>query len=239
MQQEATGGVDRERKTGKEYELMEIAIVDYGMGNLRSIQNMLKKIGIRSTITADQKTIVSADGAILPGVGHFAKGMDELKKRKLISCLNDRVEAGLPVLGICLGIQLMTAFSEEGDCGGLNWFPLKTVRFQPEAGMEKMKVPHMGWNRVEVEATETGRQLFQEMADQNKFYFVHSYRVQDESRKYTLCRTKYGVEFASGIVREHIVGVQFHPEKSHRFGRAFFEHFIENVKSVAMEERDR
>jgi imidazole glycerol-phosphate synthase subunit HisH len=208
---------------------MKIVIVDYGMGNVLSIANMLKKVGVEAVISTDRKEIEEAPGVIIPGVGHFQRGMEELEKRDLIESLGMRVEADLPVLGICLGMQLMTEYSEEGNCEGLGWFPIKTLRFESQTGESLLRVPHMGWNRVEVRKDQTYSSLFSDIGAAGKFYFVHSYHVVDSEKKYTLCTTRYGDCFASGIVKNRIIGVQFHPEKSHRYGRSLLHRFTEII----------
>jgi imidazole glycerol-phosphate synthase subunit HisH len=200
-----------------------ITIVDYGMGNLGSIRNMLKKIGYDSQITADPSLLEKADKLLLPGVGAFDAGIDNLTRSGLIPLLNRRVIADrVPVLGICLGMQLMTLRSEEGERTGLGWIDAEAVRFQPAD--VSLKVPHMGWNLVH--RVRSGA-LTDDLPEDSRFYFVHSYLVRCRSDDDVLLRTHYGVDFHSGFHHGNVWGVQFHPEKSHRFGMHLLRNFAE------------
>ena len=202
-----------------------IAILDYKTGNLGSIKNMLKKIGFESSITSDPKEVEKASKLILPGVGAFDKGIKTLKELDLLEVLNTQVkEKKVPILGICLGAQLMTSGSEEGSQEGLNWVAGKTVRFQlnKESGF---KVPHMGWNYVDAKKES---RLFQEMFFDPKFYFVHSYHMQFSQVDQVLLSCKYGYDFAAAFEYQNILGVQFHPEKSHKFGMRLLDNFVNN-----------
>jgi glutamine amidotransferase len=198
-----------------------ITIVNYDMGNLGSIQNMLKKIGVKSIITSSAEDILKAEKLILPGVGHFKRAMENLASFGLIEALHQKVLVEkTPILGICLGMQLMTSYSEEGECTGLGWIDGQTLRFQP---YEKtgLKVPHMGWNEVSFPNIHF---LSNQLIDP-RYYFVHTYRVKCESPENVLCTTTYGETFHSGIYKDNIMGVQFHPEKSHAFGMRLLENF--------------
>ena len=198
-----------------------ITIVNYDMGNLGSIQNMLKKIGVKSIITSSSEDILNAEKLILPGVGHFKRAMDNLAAFGLIDTLNQKVLVEkTPILGICLGMQLMTSYSEEGECAGLGWIDAQTLRF-PSYETTGLKVPHMGWNEVSFPNT---HYLAEGLVDP-RYYFVHTYRVKCESPENVLCTTSYGETFHSGICKDNIVGVQFHPEKSHAFGMRLLENF--------------
>ena len=191
------------------------------MGNLGSIQNMLKKLGVKSIVSSSPEDILQAEKLLLPGVGHFSRAMENLERYELIDVLNQKViHEKTPILGICLGMQLMTEYSEEGNCKGLGWIKAKTEKF---VSFEKsgLKVPHMGWNEV---SFKNNHFLSKELTDP-RFYFVHSYRVMCESADSVLCTTNYGGEFHSGIQHENILGVQFHPEKSHAFGMKLLENF--------------
>jgi glutamine amidotransferase len=202
-----------------------IAIIDYGMGNLGSMANMLKKIGAKATITADPVVIAAADKLILPGVGAFDSGMTNLAGRGLVNVLNDRVlKHKVPILGVCLGVQLFTRQSEEGDAKGLGWLDAVTVRFKPD-GPSPLKVPHMGWNTVEMVRDHP---LFQDLPADSRFYFVHSYHLVCEDAASTLAMSNYGERFAVAAARDNVVGVQFHPEKSHRFGMKLLQNFVEH-----------
>jgi glutamine amidotransferase len=200
-----------------------ITIVDYGMGNLGSIRNMLKKIGCESQVTADVSLIEAADKLLLPGVGAFDAGMDNLTRSGLIPLLNHRViDDHVPVLGICLGMQLMAQRSEEGDRTGLGWIDAEVVRFRP--GDTSLKVPHMGWNLVR---RVRGGALTDDLPEESRFYFVHSYLVRCRNADDVLLSTHYGVDFHSAFQRGNVWGVQFHPEKSHRFGMQLLRNFAE------------
>lgn len=198
-----------------------IVIVNYGLGNLGSIQNMLKKIGVKSTISSEHSVIASADKLILPGVGNFGKGMQELEKKGLKDVLCKKVLVDkIPILGICLGMQLMTNRSEESDIKGLGWIKADTLKFRFDN--VNMKVPHMGWNTVNVS---NGNKILAESNEEIRFYFVHSYYVKVQDEKNSIAKTIYGLEFDSAFNMQNIYGVQFHPEKSHKFGMLLLKNF--------------
>ncbi|MDO9419789.1 MAG: imidazole glycerol phosphate synthase subunit HisH [Herminiimonas sp.] len=201
-----------------------ITIVDYGMGNLGSIKNMLKKVGFQCEITSSPDKIMSASKLILPGVGAFDAGMARLNDSGLIPALNEQVLLNkIPVLGICLGMQLMTHSSEEGHLPGLGWVDAKTIRFSfPENS--HLKVPHMGWNIVTFPKSSN---LINAAEIEERFYFVHSYYVKCENNHDVLMRAKYGHEFDAGFEVGNVMGVQFHPEKSHKFGMRLLRNFAE------------
>ena len=200
-----------------------IAIIDYGMGNVGSMANMLKKIGAEATITADPDVIASADKLILPGVGAFDHGMRELHARALVPVIRDQViEQRKELLGVCLGMQLLTERSEEGSCEGLGWVPGRTVRFLSMGDAGSRKVPHMGWNLAEPMRDDP---LFAGLDSDARFYFVHSYHVSCDNGA-VLATTNYGGPFVSAIRKGNIAGVQFHPEKSHRFGMQLLRNFV-------------
>jgi glutamine amidotransferase len=200
-----------------------IVVVDYGMGNVGSIANMLRKVGAEAVISADHVVIESAGKLILPGVGAFDQGMQNLTDRGLIPLLGRKVlEEGTPVLGVCLGMQLLARGSEEGRCPGLGWLDAVAVRFRPTAGDTRLKVPHMGWNTIMVQRPHP---LLSGLEQGARFYFVHSYHVVCQDPSVVLSRTGYGVDFVSAVARDNIVGVQFHPEKSHRFGMQVYRNF--------------
>jgi glutamine amidotransferase len=201
-----------------------IVIVDYKMGNLGSVSNIIKKIGHTSIISSDIATIANASKIILPGVGSFEKAMNNLNELGLIDILNQKVvEQQTPTLGICLGMQLMTNFSEEGNVKGLGWVNAKTVKFEL-SNFPELKIPHMGWNEVNFPQDHF---LCENYHEKPRFYFVHSYHVECEKEENKLMTTKHGIEFTSAIVKGNITGVQFHPEKSHKFGMTLFKNFIE------------
>jgi glutamine amidotransferase len=202
-----------------------IVVVDYNMGNLGSILNMLKRIGADAQVTADPKRIESADKLILPGVGAFDAGMQNLERSGLIPLLGTRVlQERVPTLGICLGMHLMTRGSTEGRRPGLGWVDAETVRFESTNGA--LKVPHMGWNRV---IPGQPSALSDELPNEPRFYFVHSYYVRCRDPGDVLFTTPYGVTFHSGSQHGNVLGVQFHPEKSHKFGMALLRNFAFRV----------
>jgi len=200
-----------------------ITIVNYGMGNLGSMLNMFKRIGVQVRIEADPDVIHSADKLVLPGVGAFDAAMQRINE---VLGLREVLEhkafvEQVPVLGVCLGMQLLTRGSEEGKLPGLGWIPGATQRFPR---LEGFKVPHMGWNIANVS---TPSRLTAGVGPEPRYYFVHSYYVQVDDPAHSLMRTHYGIDFDSAIGRDNIFGAQFHPEKSHRFGMQILKNFAE------------
>jgi glutamine amidotransferase len=204
----------------------KVTIVDYGMGNLGSIQNMFNKLGAESLLTSNVEEIENSTKLILPGVGHFARGMESLDTRGLKDILTKKVlRDKIPVLGICLGMQLMGTYSEEGDVKGLGWMDVNFKKFDPgEAGTD-IKVPCIGWN--EVRQVKQSRLL--EGLENPRFYFVHSYYAQCRNKEDILLEAKYGHDYTSGFQHNNIYGVQFHPEKSHRFGMQLLKNYLELI----------
>ena len=201
-----------------------LIIIDYGIGNLSSIKNMLKKIGVDSIISNKEEDIINAYKLIVPGVGHFDYGMQHLNESGLVDALNEKVlHKKTPVLGICLGVQLLTESSEEGKGKGLGWIKGKTVAFDKTKLDANHKIPHMGWTDIKGFGQS---QLFTGMYDEPRFYFVHSYHLQLDNHADVLATANYGYDFAIGIEHENILGVQFHPEKSHKFGMKLLENFV-------------
>lgn len=201
-----------------------LVIIDYGLGNLASISNMFRKLGERAIISSSVKDIEQANKLILPGVGHFETGMSNLRGSGLDQVLKQKVQSGnTPLLGICLGMQLLTSHSEEGQVDGLNLIPAQTKRFQFEASVG-LKVPHMGWSDVEP----SKHPLFDGVVETPRYYFVHSYYVRCDSPQDSIARCDYGIQYDCAIGRGHVMGVQFHPEKSHRFGMQVFKNFLNN-----------
>lgn len=203
-----------------------IVIVDYGIGNVGSILNMLKKIGAPpAKVSATVKDIEQADKLILPGVGAFDTGMYHLRETGLIPLLNEKVlKAKTPTLGVCLGMQLMTKLSEEGELAGLGWFDAETIRFRFDPMQTKLKIPHMGWNTIKINKEGT---LFKDMYSDARFYFVHGYHVVSHNSDDVLTMTEYGYDFVSAIQHKHIMAAQFHPEKSHKFGMKLYKNFVD------------
>jgi glutamine amidotransferase len=201
-----------------------ICIIDYGAGNIGSISNMLRKIGTANTITSNIGEIEKAEKLILPGVGHFDYGMQKLKESKLVDVLDYKVkEEKVPILGICLGAQLMTNRSEEGTSEGLGWFEAEVKKFSFLPGEPALRVPHMGWNFVRIQKQTP---LTKDLPDEPRYYFVHSYYLHPHNLSDIMLTTVYGNEFASALSNGNIFAVQFHPEKSHKYGLKIFQNFL-------------
>lgn len=200
-----------------------IHIVDFGSGNLAAISGMLRRCGVDSVVTSREGEIRTASKLILPGVGAFEPAMLELGRRGLKEALTYAViSKKVPVLGICLGAQLMFDGSEEGNASGLGWLRGRVVRFQAEKMMGQTKIPHMGWCDVIERHPST---LLHQMDLNPRFYFAHSYHFECFSASDILLEAHYGYTFAAAVGRENILGVQFHPEKSHRFGMKLLSNF--------------
>ncbi len=199
-----------------------IVIVDYEVGNVGSILNMCKRIEVPAVLSRDPVVLAAAQKIILPGVGAFDAGMERLVHHNLIHVLRKRVlEERTPLLGICLGMQLLGNGSEEGERPGLGLLPARCVRFAEDRAKD-LKVPHMGWNVVRPRQPHP---LFRSDDDELRFYFVHTYHVVPEDPSHTLATTDYGGEFTSSVGHGNVLGVQFHPEKSHRFGMQLMGNF--------------
>jgi len=205
----------------------KIVIIDYGMGNLGSIKNMFHEVGIESIITSNPDKLRNAEKLILPGVGAFDEGMTKLKKFHLIPVLNDLVtKKKIPVLGICLGMQLMSQKSEEGKLPGLGWIKGETIKFNFAENKKNLKIPHMGWNSIDFVKKIP---LSENLPKNSQFYFVHSYHVVCQESGDVLFKTRYGFSFTSAFAHENIYGVQFHPEKSHKYGMQLLKNFGGNL----------
>lgn len=200
-----------------------IAIVDYGMGNLGSVKRKLDRIGAKSIITDSPNAICSAERLILPGVGHFTKAVNNLKEKGLWEPLQHEVlDCEKPIIGICLGMQLMAKFSEEGNTEGLGWFDAQVIRFRISNPI-KYKIPHIGWNNINIKKD---YELFKDVDLFTGFYFVHSFYIKCKNEDDILCFTEYEYPFVSGIKRKNIIGLQFHPEKSHEAGEQLLKNLI-------------
>ena len=197
-----------------------IAIVDYGMGNLRSVQKGLERVGCKAQVTREARQIVSAQGVVLPGVGAFNACMENLRRFGLVEPIRQVVRGKKPFLGICLGFQLLFTESEEfGPQKGLDLFPGRVVGFRPENGL---KVPHMGWNRIDKKKESP---FLEGISDGDFVYFVHSYYVAPEDESVVATTTDYGSSFVSSIATDHLFASQFHPEKSQEIGLRILANF--------------
>lgn len=204
-----------------------IAVIDYGMGNVSSIINMFHKIGVSAILTNDINQIREADKLILPGVGAFDTGMLRLNNHGLIEVINEfALDQCKPVLGICLGMQMLGRKSEEGNSSGLGLIPFDNKRFSFSTNTQ-LKIPHMGWDIIE--SYDKENLLLQNVIEAQRYYFVHSYHAECDSEENVLMRCNYGYSFAAAVRKGNIFGVQFHPEKSHKFGMNLLENFARRV----------
>jgi glutamine amidotransferase len=201
-----------------------ITILDYGLGNIGSLNNMLKRLNQNVIITSKPEHILNSKKLIIPGVGSFDKAISNinnvigLREALNVKALNDKI----PILGICLGMQLLTRKSEEGILNGFNWIPGEVKKFD---STKYFKVPHMGWN--EVKTNNKKLKILENIDKGSRFYFVHSYYVEVDNKEHSLFKTTFNISFDSGIYRDNLYGVQFHPEKSHKFGMNILKNFSE------------
>ena len=202
-----------------------IVIIDYDMGNVGSIVNMIKHVGGNCIISSNRQEIESATKLILPGVGAFDTGMKNIEELNLLQLLNERVlNDKVPILGICLGMQLLGKRSEEGSRPGLGWIDAESVRLPSSTPTtHKLRIPHMGWNYATPAKPHI---LLGDTSETPRFYFVHSYHVVCNDPRDVLTTTSYGIPFTSAVSHENILGTQFHPEKSHSFGMRLFNNFV-------------
>lgn len=199
-----------------------VGIIDYGLGNLGSIQNMIKAIGEKSVISSMPEELDKCDRYILPGVGAFDAGMSKLNESGLVDYIKSKAtNEKRPILGICLGMQLLGRRSEEGNLLGLGLIPFDNIRFRLDD--TDLKIPHMGWDIVDIKQDNP---LITGLTGTQRYYFVHSYHAKCDSEENVLMTCDYGYEFAASVVKGNIMGVQFHPEKSHDFGMALLRNFI-------------
>ncbi len=202
-----------------------IAVVDYGLGNLRSVSKAVEKLGVEAEVTDIPERIEKADGIILPGVGAFHIGMQNLERLNLLPVLHKAISKGKPFLGICLGFQILFSQSEEhGICNGMDIIKGKVKRFA-----HGLKIPHMGWNQVKRAKGKGQRakgKIFNGLSDNSYFYFVHSYYAEPEDKNVIIAATEYGHEFTSAVNKNNVFGVQFHPEKSGDIGLKVLRNFL-------------
>lgn len=204
-----------------------IAVIDYGIGNVCSIANMIKKIGIDVIMASKADEIARADKLILPGVGSFDAGMSKLNESGLTKAITDfTLVKKKPLLGICLGMQMLGEQSEEGIEKGLNFIPFKTKKFS-FSGKKELKIPHMGWDIVKIDLLNDP--LTYQLEPLQRYYFVHSYHAVCENPENILMTCDYGYPFTAAVKNENIYGVQFHPEKSHKYGMALLDNFVRRV----------
>lgn len=203
---------------------MVISILDYKMGNISSVSRALSKNNIECNVINTYDEIINSEKIILPGVGHFGKAMDYLQSNNLDKALNKAiVEDKKPILGICLGMQLMCQMSEEGESQGLGWFDASITKMQVQNNL-KYKIPHIGWSTAE-RAKQS--QIFKGIEPEDEFYFVHSFCVVNTIKEEILCETTFESKFISALSKENVFGVQFHPEKSHQKGFELLKNFAE------------
>lgn len=214
----------KSRESGN-YNMSDVAIIDYNMGNINSIKNMLHYLGYEGILTNDPEQIRKAEKIILPGVGHYKKAMDHIVQLGLDGVLKEvALKQGKPILGICLGMQLLLSRSEEGNSDGLGLIQGEVKKFELDSKL--YKVPHMGWDYIDIQ---TQSPLFQDIQGNPRYYFVHSYYVQCADLGDVLASTEYGIRFHSVVGHGNIVGTQFHPEKSHKFGMKILQNFMERM----------
>lgn len=198
---------------------MTVALIDYGLGNLGSVANMLKRVGVASRRVSNPEQVLESDRVLLPGIGSFDAAADLLRDRGFTEPLRQFAATGRPFLGICLGMQLLLDSSAEGERAGLGLIPGGSERFDESLGE---RIPHMGWNRVKATREDS---LLKGLPDDNRFYFVHSYHVMPARPSDALGITEYGEPFVSMVRSDNVMGAQFHPEKSHAFGMTVLENF--------------
>src|SRR5688572_23686790 len=202
----------------------KIVIVEYGTGNLNSVKRTLDRLRATSIVSSCAEDIANADKIILPGVGHFGRAMSKLRELGFIDVLNEAVlDRQKPILGICLGVELMAKTSEEGDTPGLGWLDAETVRFNI-SDKSRYKVPHMGWNQISIKKSS---RLMTGVSELSEFYFAHSYHLRLSDRSDLLNETEYETSFPSAVEKDNVFGVQYHPEKSHDTGFQVMKNFIE------------
>lgn len=205
-----------------------IAIIDYGAGNVQSVYKAFRHIGADCLVTDDKQTILSADGAVLPGVGSFGDTVDTMRKRGLQEAILGFIDSGKPFLGICLGLQLLFPESEESpDAQGLGIFEGTVTRIPNDGG--RLKIPHMGWNSIEIKK-HSG--IFKGIEGEPYVYFVHSYYLNAKDKSIVAATTQYGTEIDAAVEYKNVTATQFHPEKSGETGLKMLKNFVEMVDNV-------
>lgn len=199
---------------------MTVGLVDYGVGNLGSVSNMLKRLGEPTARVSTAEEVLNSERILLPGVGAFDHAVRELQQRGLFDALQQFAASGRPLLGICLGMQLLLDSSEEGELSGLGLIPGRSVKFEASA---HLRVPHMGWNHATPAREDT---MFSGVEADARYYFVHSYHTVPTDPAATLAHTDYGQRFSSMLRVNNVIGAQFHPEKSHVFGKTILKNFV-------------
>jgi glutamine amidotransferase len=200
-----------------------ITIVDYGVGNIRAFLNAYRRLNIEASTACNAETLRNAHKVILPGVGDFDEAMRRLKRSGMLDILDElAMDKHVPVLGVCVGMQMLARSSEEGGLPGLGWIAGEVRRFQSLPAGEKLALPHMGWNDVR---PVPGNHLFDGLESDARFYFLHSYYFRCDRTEDAAAVTSYGTDFASAVRSENIYGVQFHPEKSHHWGTRLLQNF--------------
>ncbi|MGA2090571.1 MAG: imidazole glycerol phosphate synthase subunit HisH [Endomicrobiales bacterium] len=206
----------------------QIAVIDYGMGNLRSVAKALEQVGAEPVVTDSSRKILSCQGVIFPGVGSFGPAVRYLKKRKLIDTIEDVISKDRYFLGLCLGFQLLfSTSSEDGAHKGLGIVPGKVEKFSFRHS--SLKVPHMGWNQVHIANKELQKTMFKGIPDNTYFYFVHSYYGTPKQKNMLAATTDYGTPFCSAVAHGRVWGCQFHPEKSSSNGLKLLKNFLNEV----------
>ena len=210
-----------------------LVIVDYKMGNIGSITNILRRLGVESIVSSRREDIEAATALILPGVGAFDHGIRQLRDLGIAPVLQRKVvDEHTPILGICLGMQLMAGRSDEGKMPGLGWVDAEVKRFDPQQFDSPLKIPHMGWNYIEPNQPHL---LFDGVDEPQRFYFVHSFHVCCRDASTVLAEAEYGYRFTAAVCRDNILGVQFHPEKSHRYGLSLLANYLRYCDHVSSE----
>jgi glutamine amidotransferase len=204
--------------------MQKVGIIDYGAGNIGSIQNMIRRLGGESFVVQDPAILLKADKLVLPGVGSFDHGMMMLMQAGLINPIMEYLEVvQRPFLGICLGAQLLTRKSEEGTINGLGFFDAEVRHFSRLSNSQQIRIPHMGWNYIQYKSE---MQLLSNLPNSPRFYFVHSYYIDSNKDSEILCTANYKTPFVAGLHKKNVWAVQFHPEKSHKYGKQIFHNFL-------------